>query len=83
MKRMKYIITAQDNKKEEIFIFPCEVNHDCMAEMIARIRDKMHGDWRRINRTPVSAGFIEGGECVGESETLRLKSRPQDSSFLK
>ena len=79
---MKYIVTKTDEGKEEIFVFPREINHDCMAQAIYNIKDQMHGDWKRIYREPVSAGFIEGGKCVGKSETLRLDSRPSDTLLL-
>lgn len=80
---MKYIITRTDEGKEEIFIFSRDIHHDCFAEIVDAIRNQKHGNWRRINREPVSAGFIEGGKCVGRSESLNLDSRPQDSDFLK
>ncbi len=79
---MKYIVTKDPNGHEEIFIFPASGNHDVMAESSGRMKDKNYGDWQRITRVPVSAGFIEGGKCVGRSETLRLDSRPEDSKFL-
>lgn len=80
---MKYIATKQEDGTEEIFIFPMDVNHDCMAEVLSGIRNQTWGDWKRIRRNPISAGFIEGGQCVGGSETLQLKARPEDTSLLK
>lgn len=79
---MKYIVTKQSDGKEEIFIFPNSVNHDVMAESIKRMKNQNHGDWRRVIRIPISAGFIEGGKCVGKSETLKLASRAEDSKLL-
>lgn len=81
---MKYICTVDPNGEEEIFVFPRSVNHDCMMEMIGRIKNKTHGDWQRIRRKPISAGFVNNaGGCYGHSETLKLKSREQDTDILK
>ena len=87
--RMKYICTINldDNHKEEVFIFPKSVDHDCMAEVLFRIKDQTHGSWKRLHRQAVSAGFVsitDGSEyrCHGESITLSLKSRDCDSAIL-
>jgi len=80
---MKYIVTKQSDGTEEIFLFPRKIDHDCMAEMLEHIRNQMHGDWKRVFREPVAAGFVEDGECFGKSETLNLKSRPEDSKLLE
>lgn len=82
---MKYIVTEdQDNNdKEEIFIFDEAIHHDCMAEMIGRIKDQSYGNWKRHHRVPVSAGFYDGKSCYGRSETLDLKSRPQDINLIR
>ena len=80
---MKYIATKRDDGTEEIFIFPRSVNHDCMAEMLRGIRDQSWGNWKRIHRSPVSAGFVEGGLCIGYSESLNLRSRQEDTALLR
>lgn len=79
---MKFITTKQEDGTEEIFLFPREVNHDCMAETLKGIRSQSWGDWKRVRREPIAAGFVEGGKCTGYSETLNLKSRPEDSRLL-
>lgn len=80
---MKYIVTKNEEGKEEIFVFPKAVNHDAMAEMLARIKNQTHGNWRRVTRTPVSAGFVRAdGSCYGHSESLNLASRPEDAKLL-
>ncbi len=72
---MKYIVTEREGI-EEMFVFPDTINHDCMAEVISRIKNQSHGSWERVLRRPISAGFITvEGECYGRSETLRLDSR--------
>lgn len=81
---MKYIRTATDDEKHEIFIFPKSVDHDCMMEMLARIKNTTTGRWERIRRVPVSAGFVDGnGTCYGESFTLGIGSDPTDTELLK
>ena len=80
---MKYIVTKrEDTGEEEMFIFPREVHHDCMADVLCRIRNQSHGNWQRITREPIAAGFIEGGKCTGLSESLSLRSRPEDNDLL-
>ncbi len=79
---MKYITTKTEDGKTEIFTFPRSVPHSVMAEAIARLKNATHGEWKRITRTPVSAGFIEGGVCHGESESLHLRSRPHEDTIL-
>ncbi len=79
---MKYITTKSEEGKTEIFLFPRDIDHDAMAEAIARVRNKTRGDWRRIRREPVSAGFVTGGVCHGKSETLSLESQPTDTALL-
>lgn len=79
---MKYIVTKNEEEVEEIFIFPESVHHDCMAEILDCIRNQSWGNWRRVGRKAISAGFIKGGLCTGRSESLSLSSRPQDSLLL-
>ena len=82
---MKYITTEQESGKLEIFTFPDSVNHDCMAEVIRRMRNQTFGNWERIRRNPLSAGFVNAsGICLGESESLGLESRGhQDTDLLR
>ena len=79
---MKYIVTKDENGKEEIFIFSKAINHDCFAEAVSRIRDQSHGQWRRIDREPIAAGFTDGKQCLGRSETLNLDSRGRLDEML-
>jgi len=73
-----------DGNNEEIFTFPDTVNHDCMAEVLGRIKNQTHGNWQRVFREPVSAGLVdENGICYGESETLGLSSREEDTAILR
>lgn len=82
MKEMKYIVTKTEDDKEEIFIFPKSVNHDCMMEVLSRIKNQTGGNWERVRRKAVSAGFTAGVKCYGCSETLGLKSRQEDSELI-
>lgn len=79
---MKYIVTKTEDGKRDIFLFPSTINHDAMAEALYGIKNQTHGDWERIRRKPVSAGFIEGGKCCGRSESLRLESHAGDTELL-
>jgi len=74
---MKYIVMALADK-EEIFVFPRNVDHDRMFEACERIRFGGERDWTRKylrDGECVAAGFIDDGQCHGKSETLGIKSR--------
>ncbi len=84
---MKYIcFKIESTGIEEIFLFPRKVHHNCASEALYAIRDQMHDDWKRERRTPVSAGFVsmsaKGIICHGDSESLGLRARDQDSQIL-
>ena len=79
---MKYIVTTTEAGEEEIFIFPRAVYHNIMAEAVCHLKDRNHGNWKRVQRTPVAAGFVDNGVCNGRSESLGLRSRPIDSALL-
>jgi hypothetical protein len=72
---MKYIVTEREDGSEEIFIFSETIHHDCMAEAASRIKNQSYGQWRRVRREPIAAGFTDGVSCWGRSETLNLDSR--------
>ena len=82
---MKYITTEDKNGHLDIFTFPDSINHDCMAEALEGIRSQTFGDWERIRRIPLSAGFVNAsGICVGESVSLGIESRgSQDTDLLR
>ena len=79
---MKYIVTKDENGNEEIFLFPVAVHHDVMYNVISRLKNKSHGDWKRTDRELVSAGFWDGMQCHGYSETLNVASRPLKDTEL-
>ncbi len=79
---MKYIVTKDEKGKEEMFTFPDSVHHNVMADAVSYLKNQTHDNWKRINRDVVSAGFIEGGVCVGKSESLGLSSRPEDTELF-
>jgi len=73
---MKYVCMTSAEYGEEIFTFPIKVPHDVFAEALTDVRSQSFGNWERIHRRPVSAGFISRNEtCVGYSSSLRLDSR--------
>ena len=83
---MKYVCFKNQNGEEEIMMFPRHIHHDCFAEIQGHIKNQSHGQWHRVSRNPVSAGFVaftnSGANCFGESITLGLKSRKQDTEIL-
>lgn len=79
---MKFITTQSPDGTEDIFLFPRDIHHDAMAEVLARIKNQTHGQWRRVSRTPVAAGFVTNGVCYGRSETLKLAARNKDTQIL-
>lgn len=79
---MKYIVTLDESDIEEIFIFPKSVNHDVFANSVCRMKNQSHGNWQRITRDPIAAGFTDGTICWGRSETLNMDSRPDEDARL-
>jgi hypothetical protein len=85
---MKYIV--MDVKKpggfhlEVPFVFPDMVVHHMMAQVCKALCE---ATWPETEVKPVSAGFVSStafeDECYGESETLGLKSRPEDSRLIQ
>lgn len=63
---MKYVV-FDSHKGEQIIIFPKIIQHSVMADDVKR---SSFGGMRAI-----SGGFVVNGHCVGESESLRMKSR--------
>ncbi|MNY62544.1 hypothetical protein D3C86_1993750 [compost metagenome] len=81
---MKYIVTETEDGTQDIFIFDKQIHHDCFAEMVARIKNQSGGNWERVRRTPIAAGFYDGKTCYGHSETLKLRSRgAKDEELIK
>lgn len=79
---MKYIVTESEEGDQQIFIFPRAIDHDCMAEVLSCIKDRSWGEWSRVFRKPIAAGFTIEGKCYGRSETLDLDSRGRDDEIL-
>lgn len=81
---MKFITTEDEDGKQEIFTFPRSIPHDAMAEMLGFIKNQTWGNWHRVYRAPIAAGFVNSeGTCHGTSETLGLSARPEDTLLLK
>ena len=70
---MKYVVFDGYNG-EQIIIFPKVIQHSVMA---ADVNKSSFGGMR-----PISGGFVVNGQCVGESESLRMKSRGDDDTNL-
>lgn len=70
---MKYVVFDGHNG-EQIIIFPKIIQHSVMAD---DVKKSSFGGMRAI-----SGGFIVNGVCVGESESLRMKSRGDKDTDL-
>lgn len=82
---MKYVVTKDEEGKEEIFIFPKRYHHDDFADTINGLKTFKNGnpdDWERQYKTPIAAGFTDGKHCTGRSETLDLDSRGRIDELL-
>lgn len=82
---MKYIVTNDEEGKQELFMFPKAINHNDFADAVQRIKTYVNGnprDWIRLERTPIAAGFTDGKTCTGRSETLNLNSRGRLDEML-
>ena len=82
---MKYIVTKDENGKEEIFIFPKQYHHDDFADIVCGLKTFINNDpftWERLYKQPIAAGFTDGKQCLGRSETLSLDSRGRLDEML-
>jgi hypothetical protein len=80
---MCFITTETKEGKKDVFVFPSDIDHVDMAEVLNNIKDKTHGMWTRIRRKPISAGFVDKDlNCYGRSNTLGLDSSSHDSDLL-
>lgn len=81
---MKYIVMSDPEglTPDIMIIFNKEINHDCMAESLEGIRNQTWGNWERVFRFPISAGFTDGTKCYGMSESLSLSAREKEDSEL-
>lgn len=78
---MKYVVVQCEEAGEQLFVFPHSVDHDEFTSVLSCI--KTGGvRWVRPIRMPVSAGFTDGQQCYGCSETLGLEARPEDTALL-
>ena len=84
VKVLKYVCMKDPETNEEmIFTCPLAMDHDAFTETLRDMRDKTHGNWSRIYRNPISAGFVNNRfECFGRSETLNLGSRGSIDTIL-
>lgn len=77
----KYIMVQVDDRAFPI-IFPQELVHQ---EVWQRLRYPFYQMAKMKDPEVVSAGFVEGISCcivVGESETLHIKSRSEDTQLI-
>lgn len=84
----KYFVLKKDDKEYFVTFPNCqEMSHKNMAEVVRRVRvdGDRHDDWCRSfgHSEIVSAGFMDAdGNCYGHSESLGIKSRPEDTRLF-
>jgi len=78
---MKYIV-FEDSGNEMLVAFPKCIDHNRMAEAMSALRFGSDREWHRRQGKIVAAGFIEGRECVGRSETLNIGSRKNIDTMM-
>lgn len=80
---MKYIV-YQDGDQEMLITFPRCITHKNMAEAmeILRFDSPNSRNWHRNQGHVIAAGFIDGNECHGSSESLNIKSRGQIDTMV-
>jgi hypothetical protein len=77
----KYIMVQVDDRAVPI-IFPQELVH---AEVYRRLARVFYDQAKMKDPVVVGAGFVEGLACciaMGESETLDIKARPEDTQII-
>jgi hypothetical protein len=68
-------VTFRDYHGEQIIVFPDHIQHARFAEAVSKAAfSKM---------VPIAGGFVVDGQCVGESVSLRMSSRPEDTELLQ
>ena len=70
---IKYVVFKFLNN-EYIIAFPEFMTHSEFAKSVKELSDGL--------LHPISGGFVENGECVGESISLNLKSRGEEDTLL-
>jgi hypothetical protein len=83
---MKYIV-FDFNGKETIVLFPRTLIHKEVSDAVKTIKTGRGRDWKRQYKDSnvISAGFFDLDEsdvCYGESESLCVKSRPEEDAAL-
>lgn len=75
MAELKFVTFLGYSGKEQIVVFPAKAQHKQFADSFTKLT---FGEFH-----PVAGGFVEEGECVGESISLRMKARPEDTILLQ
>ena len=73
MSELKFV-SFRGYQEDCIIVFPKKIQHLLFAEAITRLS---YGEL-----TPISGGFVENGECVGKSISLRMGSSADDTKLL-
>lgn len=73
--KLKFVTFYNGAGAEEIIVFPAVIQHLAFAESVTEL------SFGRLRA--VSGGFVMDGECVGESVSLGMKAREEDTELLK
>lgn len=93
--KMKYIVFHPTRLSEDalantadseplMVVFSTHIDHDKMAEAVRYLTkdSRADGGWYSPGYRPISAGFTNGKDCYGRSDTLNLGSNPNDKEYL-
>lgn len=72
--KMKFV-TFLDYHGEQIIVFPDHIQH---LQFSRAVNQASYSEME-----PIAGGFVVDGECVGESISLGLASRTEDTELLK
>jgi hypothetical protein len=73
--KQKYVTFASYQGEQHLIVFPEFIQHSVFAEHV-----QLASPYSPMN--PISAGFVVDAQCMGVSESLRLKSRPAEDTDL-
>ncbi len=68
--KLKYVV-IDGPYADELFIFQDHITHADFVQLM-----------RTTPKYVLGAGFIRNGQCFGESVSLKVKSRPEDTELF-
>jgi hypothetical protein len=85
MDNCKYVVIDTEEAGPAPILFPPFISH---ADFAARyFGDRWWDENKECRKKLLAAGFVAKGgggwNCIGGSDTLKLKARPQDTNLLR